>query len=104
MQVLLVDIANPTEYDALINKGEPNMIDQNDDVVIVATPVRGDRVEIMKGRKNPRGTVGVIFWMKYGQAGFYKSGVNPLREYYSIGVRLDDGSVVWDYLHNVKKV
>ena len=73
------------------------------DVVVVA-PVKGDRVEIVKGRKNPRGTVGELFWMKYGSAGFYKSGVNPLREYYSIGVRLDNGEVVWDYLHNVKKV
>ena len=64
----------------------------------------GDRVEIYKGRKNPCGTKGELFWMRHERYGFYGSGVNPLREVTRVGVRLDDGSVAWDYLSNCRAV
>jgi hypothetical protein len=64
----------------------------------------GDRVEIYKGRKNAPGTQGELFWMRRKSYGFYRSGVNPLREVTRVGVRLDDGTVAWDYLSNCRAV
>lgn len=65
---------------------------------------KGDRVEIYKGRKNPAGTQGELFWRRQESYGFYRSGVNPLRVVTRVGVRLDDGSVAWDYLSNCRPV
>ena len=65
---------------------------------------KGDRVEIYKGCKNAPGTQGELFWMRRESYGFYRSGVNPLREVTRVGVRLDDGNVAWDYLSNCRAV
>ena len=64
----------------------------------------GTLVEIYRGRKNPPGTRGTLFWTRRESYGFYRSGVNPLREVTRVGVRLEDGSVAWDYMSNLRAV
>ena len=65
---------------------------------------KGTLVEIYRGRKNPKGTQGTLFWTRKESYGFYRSGVNPLREVTRVGVRLEDGSVAWDYMSNLRAV
>lgn len=67
-------------------------------------PTYGDTVEIFKGRKNPKGVTGTLFWMRKYQYGYYRSGVNPLREVVKVGIKKDDETVFWDYITNIRKV
>ena len=62
---------------------------------------KGDLVEVFKGRKNA-GAVGTLFWWRTDTYGFYNSGVNPQRIVTRVGIRLEDGTVVWDYLSNCR--
>jgi len=69
-----------------------------------AWPCKGDQVEVAKGRSNPRGLRGELFWERWESRGYHRSGVDPLRSFCRIGIRQADGSVAWDYLHDVVKV
>ena len=62
---------------------------------------KGDLVEVFKGRKNV-GATGTLFWWRTDTYGFYNSGVNPQRIVTRVGIRLEDGTVVWDYLSNCR--
>lgn len=61
------------------------------------------RVRVVKGRKVPLGTEGVVFWMgshdysRYGDPwGIYTS--------YRAGIRADDGTVYWTAVDNIEVV
>jgi len=70
----------------------------------VVCPVIGDRVEIVKGRRNQIGIQGILFWCRTDLYGYYNSGVNPRREVVRVGVRQNNGEVVWDYITNLSKI
>ena len=60
----------------------------------------GKTVRVVKGRKVPKGTVGVCFWI--GQTDYSKYG-DPWGIYtcYRIGIRDNAGEVYWTALDNV---
>ena len=63
----------------------------------------GKTVRVVKGRKVPKGTTGVCFWM--GQTNYGKYG-DPWGIYtrYRIGIKDDDGEVYWTALDNIELV
>lgn len=56
---------------------------------------KGEYVVVVKGRKVPIGTEGVVFWMKESNYGYYDSGN------FRIGIDTGDGNVEWTYSDNV---
>jgi hypothetical protein len=59
-------------------------------------PEKGKRVRVVKGRKVPLGTEGILFWM---QTKTY--GINRVT---TAGIRLEDGSVVFTNIANLEVV
>jgi len=59
-------------------------------------PAKGDMVRVVRGRKVPHGTEGVLFWMKE-QAYDGKTVVR-------IGVKDSEGEAHWTYLKNVERI
>lgn len=61
----------------------------------------GKNVRVVKGRKVPKGTVGVCFWM--GSRDYSRYG-DPWGIYtkFRVGIRDDEGQVYWTSLDNIE--
>lgn len=71
-------------------------------------PEKGRRVKVVKGRKVPVGTEGAVVWLgedRYDQTRRYRSPYagmfGPDKFGKRVGLKLDDGSVVWTAATNV---
>lgn len=62
---------------------------------------KGKRVRVIKGRKVPHGTEGVVFWIGSVNYDPYKRIYNETKR---IGFKADDGKVYWTDVHNVEVV
>jgi len=65
------------------------------------TPVCGRKVRVVKGRKVPKGTEGILFWMDATPQHYTKIGIATSEEKDGNGQYTD---VVWSYLKNVEVV
>lgn len=62
----------------------------------------GAYVEVVRGRKVPLGTKGVIVWIGYYERGYKGSGVDPYQCIQKIGIKDDFGNMWYTYTKNVE--
>lgn len=93
-------------YDELLELS--NYMIQHDNLVAVRAinyviKFANKRVKVIKGRKVPKGTEGVVFWMgSYCNSLFGDPwGINTT---YRCGIKDDDGKVHWTSLDNIELV
>ena len=64
----------------------------------------GDYVEVVRGRKVPKGTRGTIVWIGVYERGYRGSGIDPYKCEQRIGIKDDNGNMHYTYTKNVELV
>lgn len=66
--------------------------------------IKGVRVRVVRGRKVPIGTEGVVIWIGYYERGYRGSGIDPYKCEQKIGI-IDDNDTMWyTYTKNCEEV
>ena len=64
----------------------------------------GKEVVVVKGRKVPVGTKGIIVWFDYYERGYKNSGVDPYQCIQKLGIKDSNGKMHYTYTKNVEWV
>jgi hypothetical protein len=64
----------------------------------------GKKVKVVRGRKVPIDTIGIIVWFDYYERGYVNSGIDPYQCIQKLGIKDNDGKMHYTYTKNVEWV